>query len=110
VRNLSVNNALAFGLGQFALVSFGSIFTSYDGRVWNRRLVYDDFFFANLPNVAFVNGRFLATQDRNVVLTSENGITWAPCPTDSVNAFRAVAFGNATYFMAATSRTVLTGS
>jgi hypothetical protein len=99
------NNALAFGLGQFAMVTFGSVFTSYDGQVWNRRQTYD---FAALPNVAFVNGRFFATEDRNVVLTSENGITWKPCPTDSINAFRAVTFGNATYFMAATSRTVLT--
>jgi hypothetical protein len=100
-------NALAFGQGQFALLSFASIFTSYDGQVWNRRQTYD---FAFRPNIAFVNGRFLATQDRNVVLTSENGITWKPCPTDSINAFRAVAFGNATFFIAATSRTVLTGS
>ena len=101
------NNTLSYGLGQYVLASSGSttpvgIYTSYDGRVWNLRST------SFALDIEFVNGRFLATPGDNTAITSENGITWKVCPTDTINNNQPVAFGNGTYFLGAESSTFST--
>ena len=104
--NLS-NNTLSFGLGQYVLASSGGttplgIYTSYDGSVWNLRTT------SFALDIEFVNGRFLATPGDNTAITSENGITWKTCPTDTINNNQPVAFGNGTYLLGAESSTFST--
>jgi hypothetical protein len=86
LEGVAVSATLAVAVGDNS-----AIYTSLDGRNWNRRsTAYTDW----LKSVTFGNGNFVAVGDAGAVLTSSNGTNWTKRTSGTAQNLSRVAFAN----------------
>lgn len=114
--------AVVFGHGLFVAVgvgvqtagfgppmSYSSVLTSPDGLNWTQIIPGDGGVGPSLVDVAYGNSQFAAVGSLGLVVTSRDGVNWAPQSVYDVgdNRLNAVSFGNNTFVSVGEKATIL---
>lgn len=97
---------IVYGAKGFVALGSGLAYQSVDGRTWSVRRTGEN----DLNGVAFGAGRYVAVGGGGVILTSADGLAWAPAQSPTTERLQGVTYGGGKFVAVGDRGVVLTSA